>query len=76
MLKNHYGCVKKLLEVEDIDVNCKDDKGRTLLSLALFQIDCESKEFIQFLLAKGANPNLPDLEGNTTLHHLAKYNAQ
>ena len=36
MLKNHTGCVKRLLEVPDVDVNCKDEKGRTLLMLSLY----------------------------------------
>ena len=39
MLKNHEGCVKKLLTYPKIDVNCKDDKGRTLLTLALLDLN-------------------------------------
>ena len=39
MLKNHEGCVKTFLEYQDVDVNCKDEKGRTLLSLSLININ-------------------------------------
>jgi len=35
MLNNHMGFVKRLLEVENVEINGKDDKGQTLLSLAL-----------------------------------------
>ena len=35
MLKNHEGCVKKFLEHPEVDVNCKDEKGRTLLTLSM-----------------------------------------
>jgi len=35
MLKNHFGLVKYLLSRPDVDVNCKDEQGRTLISLAV-----------------------------------------
>jgi ankyrin repeat protein len=31
MLNNHFGTVKRLLQEETVDVNGKDDKGRTFL---------------------------------------------
>ena len=58
MLKNHQGCVKRLLEQPNVDVNCKDEKGRTLLLLSLFSMNPESVEFIKYLLTKGADPNI------------------
>lgn len=73
MLKNHHGCVKRFLEEPNVDVNGKDDKGRTLIMLALCTLDEESLEFISFLLKKGADPNIADLEGLTSLHYIAKY---
>ena len=73
MLKNHHGCVKRFLEEPNVDVNGKDDKGRTLIMLALCTLDEESHEFISFLLKKGADPNIADLEGLTSLHYIAKY---
>jgi ankyrin repeat protein len=57
MLKNHNGCVKRFLEEEKVDVNGKDDKGRSLIMLALFILDDESYDFISYLLRKGADPN-------------------
>ena len=75
MLKNHYGMVKHLLNFPGIDVNCKDEKGRTLISLSVELDGEEALEYIEYLLKeKGADPNIPDLKGNTPLHYLcAKY---
>ena len=71
MLKNHYGCVKRLLEHPDIDVNCKDEKGRTLLALSFLSFDESTAEFAEYLMKKGANPNIPDVDGNTPFHVVA-----
>ena len=46
MLKNHFGCVKQILQQPNVDVNCKDDKGRTLLALCFYDINWKSEEFI------------------------------
>lgn len=73
MLKSHNGCVKRLLEEPNVDVNGKDDKGRTLIMLSLFVLDDESVDFVSFLLKKGADPNITDLEGQASLHYIAKY---
>lgn len=35
MLLNHEGCVKLFLDFEGIDVNCKDEQGRTMLMLSV-----------------------------------------
>lgn len=73
MLKNHEGCVKKFLEHPEVDVNCKDEKGRTLLTLSLLNLREGTYEFVKFLLEKGADPNLSDAEQSTALHYLANY---
>lgn len=73
MLKNHHGCVKRFLEEQNVDVNGKDEKGRTLIMLSLLRLDDESHEFISFLLRKGADPNIADLEGQASLHYIALY---
>ena len=71
MLKNHYGMVKHLLNIPGIDVNCKDENGRTLISLSIELEGDEALEYIEYLLKeKGADPNIPDLKGLTPLHYL------
>lgn len=65
--------MRRLLEEPNVDVNGKDDKGRTLIMLALYVLDDDSLEFIKYLLQKGADPNIADLEGQTSLHYVAKY---
>lgn len=72
MLKNHEGCVKKLLEHPEVDVNCKDEKGRTLLTLALMDLNDRTVEFVKYLLEKGADPNISDADDQNSLHYLAK----
>jgi ankyrin repeat protein len=71
MLLNHEGCVKKFLEHPDVDVNCKDEKGKTLLTLALLDVNESTPEFVRYLLEKGADPNLGDVDGRSSLHYLA-----
>ena len=50
MLKNNFHCVKKLLQIPDIDVNCKDDKGRTLLSQTVLELSKSNFEQLKFLV--------------------------
>lgn len=72
MLKNHEGIVKKFLDMPGIDVNCKDEKGRTLLTMALLDISERTSSFVKYLLQRGADPNIEDIEGQISLHYLAK----
>lgn len=77
MLNNHLGTVKRLLQEENVDVNGKDDKGRTLLAMAMLDIEEPNcVDFAKFLIDKGANINLGDVDQTTPLHILAqtKYN--
>jgi len=62
-----------MLQEPNVDVNCKDDKGRTLLALCLLNINKKSEEFIHYLLEeKKADPNMADVDGVTPLILLAK----
>ena len=75
MLKNHHGIVKDLLKRDDIDVNGKDEDGRTLLTMAVEDLsDHTVFDFIKFLLEKGADATVTDTNGDTLLHRLASYN--
>jgi ankyrin repeat protein len=69
--------VKNFLKLDSIDVNGKDDKGRTLLTMALFDLSTlEVVDFVKFLILKGANVNTSDLNGDTPLHLLANYTSK
>ena len=74
MLNNHLGTVKRLLQEPTVDVNGKDDKGRTLLIMNMIDLSEPScVNFAKYLLEKGADPNIADVDGNTALHRLAAY---
>jgi ankyrin repeat protein/predicted DNA-binding WGR domain protein len=73
MLKNHFKIINKLLTYPNIDVNCKDDKGRTLLSNSVRNITQKTVDFIELIIEHhNADVRIPDLEGDTALHHLLK----
>lgn len=71
MLKNHEGCVKKFISCPGVDVNCKDEKGRTLLTMALLDIGERTPKFLEYLLDKGADPNIADVDEQAALHYVA-----
>jgi ankyrin repeat protein/predicted DNA-binding WGR domain protein len=71
MMKNHYGIINKLLEYPDIDVNCKDDNGRTLLSNSIRILSEKTLNFARLIITKHkADITIPDLAGKSALHHL------
>eukprot|EP01015_Nassula_variabilis_P005856 TRINITY_DN1440_c0_g2_i9.p1 TRINITY_DN1440_c0_g2~~TRINITY_DN1440_c0_g2_i9.p1 ORF type:complete len:1034 (-),score=302.89 TRINITY_DN1440_c0_g2_i9:4-3060(-) len=75
MLKNQFGCVKQLLNYPETDVNCKDNNGRTLISLSVDNLTEASMSHIEFLVKdKKADVNIPDLQGLSPLHYVAKLN--
>ena len=58
--KNHLQVVKELLNIcNDINVNTKDDEGRTLLTLAMANINVDTPKFVDLLINdKHADPNI------------------
>lgn len=64
MLKGQIGCVERLLKEETININCKDESGRTLLSQAIEVLSNETlKQIKYFLFDKKADPNIKDQNG-------------
>jgi len=55
MQKNHFGCVRKLLSYNETDVNCKDDQGRTLVSLTVANVNENSVGHLKFLVIDKVN---------------------
>ena len=74
MLLNHEGCVKLFLDFEGIDVNCKDEQGRTMLMLSVQKQNDRSVDFLTYLLNKEADLRIVDVDGRSALHHLAGVN--
>lgn len=71
LLKGQTGCVKLLLEQPGVDVNGKDENGRTLVSQCVGILSEDSLAQLKYLLKeKNADPNVPDSKGLTVLHHL------
>lgn len=60
LLKNHTGCIKRMFHEDGVNVNVKDEKGRSFLHLSLIRIDENTIEFVNLLLVKGADPNIKD----------------
>ncbi len=59
-----------LLESGKVDINEKTEYGVTALHMAIRQSNTATAEF---LLSKGANPNVTDQDGWTPLHWAARY---
>ena len=77
VMKGHKGIAEHLATLPGIDINMKDDKGRTLLSSMLVEqqgggFSMNFLEEIKVLVERhGADPQLPDFGGRTSLHHLS-----
>lgn len=81
LLKGHKGIAKPLLAMPGVDINFKDDKGRTVLLgiLSAMNVDQpltqslfnEIKDMVDRL---GADPHVVDNDGLGVLHFLCKYN--
>ena len=62
-----------LMSQDVVNVNCKDENGRTLLSHAMSALSEETLDYILTLIRdKGADPNIPDAKGNTPLMYLVE----
>lgn len=71
-LKGHIGIVDFLLSLPKTDINFKDEKGMTLVSIAaasrLQPGLCEQIDYL--VKEKGADPTITDIDGFSALHHL------
>lgn len=71
MLKNHTRAIKSMLGYPGIDTNCKDDKGRSLVSNVLRILSEDNYNLATRLITQhGSDLLLADLEGMIPLHHL------
>ena len=50
--KNHIAIVKELLKTSDMNVNSKDDEGRTILALLMSNVNYQSIELIDDLITR------------------------
>jgi ankyrin repeat protein/predicted DNA-binding WGR domain protein len=72
LMKNHTRCLKMLVNYPEINVNCQDKDGSSLIDNCLSQFNSMSFDFCEFLIKdKHANVNILDFSGNSVLHKLA-----
>ncbi|KAI8149897.1 ankyrin repeat-containing domain protein [Fennellomyces sp. T-0311] len=77
-LKGHISIVQYLLTECNIDVNFKDQDGKTLLHHCVEEkvtTKLEAEQVLRkarLLISKNANPNLQTVQGETVLHSLAR----
>ncbi|XP_012043054.1 acyl-CoA-binding domain-containing protein 6 isoform X5 [Ovis aries] len=64
--ENNIGHITKVIKTKNMDVNMKDEEGRTLLHWAC---DRGHKELVTVLLQYRADINCQDNEGQTALHY-------
>lgn len=77
LVKGHKRCVEKMANIEAIDVNVRDEKGRGFLFGLVFDFTRKNYELLKKLIEeRGGNPNQKDLAGNQLLHQLAQVNLQ
>ncbi|KRW99702.1 Ankyrin repeat-containing domain [Pseudocohnilembus persalinus] len=77
-MKCHTRCLKYLIKQPNINVNCRDDEGITLLAKSVIQLyqDYENIDLnieqIKFWLNANSDPNIADNSGKTPLHFIAE----
>ncbi|OWF45703.1 Poly(ADP-ribose) polymerase pme-5 [Mizuhopecten yessoensis] len=71
-MKAHMGLVDFLLKMPGVDINFKNDSGMTLISLACgSELNSGLYDQIVYLMDKGSDPSITDINGMNALHHLA-----
>ena len=73
MFKGHLACADFLLNQSGVDVNIRDESGRSLLSQTIDNMtDDKAVSQLKYLLDKdGIDVNLADTQGLTPLHLIA-----
>lgn len=73
MQKGHMAIADYLLEQDSVDVNIRDDDGKTLVAQMMEVITDSTLKQLNYLLEKkDADVTTADAQGYTPLHHLAK----
>ena len=81
LLKGHVGISKFLLDQPGVDINFKDDKGRTVILSMLAEVNNEKRlteelysEIVDMVERRGADAKVIDNDKNNALHFLCSYN--
>ena len=82
MLKGHAGIGKFLLDIPGVDINVRDDKGRTVLANMIASLCAEKpltrelvREIRDMVERRGADATTADNDGKNALHFLCQYDA-
>lgn len=71
MLKNHFGCLDYLMELENVDKSMVDNEGRTVISQLCQRYSKDTLEQIMYMdKFKQLDYNMKDANGWTCLHFL------
>lgn len=72
MLKNHFGCLDYLMELDNVDKSMVDNEGRSIISQLCMNFTKDTLEQIQYMdKFKHLDYNMKDANGWTCMHFLA-----
>jgi len=77
MLKNHFGCLDYLMDIEGVDKSMVDNEGRTIISQLCMNFTQDTLSQIKYMdKYKHIDYNCVDASGSTCMHYLVSNEKQ